>query len=175
MSEQGLNSAGRRVRAGSRRGAVLIEATLTLPLFLIFWFGIVDWGITYWMHETLVHRANTAVRQAVVRTWAPTEIRNMIVYGKTTATGMPFFGLSAAGADNGTGTNIDVKLRCLTSLSPALQEGDTCLDPLWSESQRWIEVVVHDYSWTHFTPFFAGTYRGRRVTVSLTTESMGVS
>lgn len=175
MSEQRSNSAIRQVRAGSRRGAALIEATLILPLFLIFWFGIVDWGITYWMHETLVHNVNTAARRGIVTTWDPVAIRNMVVYGNAPGSGTPVFNLSNQGNDNGTGTNVDVTLRCLTTLSPALQQGDTCLAAAWANSPIWIEIVVHDYSWRHFTPFFAGSYIGRRVTVSLPAESLGVS
>lgn len=175
MSEQRLNSAMRQVRAGSRRGSALVEASLILPLFLIFWFGIVDWGIAYWMHETLVHNVNMAARRAIVTTWDPAAIRNMVVYGNAPGARAPVFNLSAQGNDNGTGANVDVKLRCQTTLSSALQEGTICLAPAWENSPRWIEIVVHDYSWRHFTPFFASSYVGRRVTVSLPAESLGAS
>jgi Flp pilus assembly protein TadG len=158
----------------TRRGAVTVEATLLLPLFLIFWFGIVDWGITYWVHERIVHNANMAARWAVVHTWNPDAIRNMVVYGGTTGSGTGAFGLSAQGNADGTGANVEVMLRCMTTLNPALQSGTTCLAEDWSTS-RWIEIVVHDYTWTHFTPYFVGTYTGRPVTVSLPAEGLGAT
>lgn len=164
-----------RGRAGSRRGAAIVEASLILPLFLVFWFGIVDWGITYWVHETIVHNTNLAARRAIVNTWDATATRNMVVYGNAAGSGTRLFGLSAAGTDAGPGTNVDVTLKCLTTMTPSLQQGTTCLDAAWAQSPRWIEIVVHDYRWAHFTPFFSGSYTGRPVTVSLPTESLGVS
>jgi len=158
----------------SRRGAVIVEASFLLPLFLIFWFGIVDWGIAFWVHQTIVYRANLAARWGVVNAWDPGSIRNIVVFGRTTGSGQGIFGLSAQGNADGTGTNVDVSLRCLTTLSPSLQSGSTCLDAQWSDF-RWIEIVVHNYTRTHFTPYFAGSYIGRQVTVTLPGESLGSS
>lgn len=164
------------------RGVVAVETALLLPLFLMFWFGIVDWGITFWAHQTIVYRANMAARWGVVNTWNPTSIRNLVVYGDVAGTGSALFSLSAQGNDDGTGTNVDVTLRCLTRPNPSspdlsLASGSTCLAASndGRDDRSWIEIVVHDYTWTHFTPGFSGSYTGRQVTVSLPVEGLGAT
>jgi hypothetical protein len=165
----------RSQRRGHRnKGAALVETTLLLPLFLIFWFGIVDWGLTFFVHQTIVHRANTAARWGVVNGWDPGAVRNLIVHGDVSGAGIGIFDLSAEPPDGSTGQNVDVELFCTTNLSPSLQTGAECLKAQWAD-HRWIQVTVHGYGWTHFTPFFTGAYTGRPIIVSLPAESLGAS
>ncbi len=65
-----------------RRGAVLIEATLSILLFLLFVFTIVDFGIATYLHHTLVQRTRSAVRKAVVEmgVYDAATIKNLIIY-----------------------------------------------------------------------------------------------
>lgn len=147
------------------RGAVQVETALILPLFLIFWFGIVDWGIAFWIHQTTVYRANAAVRWQVVNTlctswdaakktclqWDDTRIKKMFLYGdpNSTAKSTPFFSLTDPQiAVNVEGTN-------------------------WkgNDDMR-VTMTVSNYQWMHFTPFFAGRYFGRPVTVTLPAEDL---
>ncbi len=78
----------RRRPSRNRRGSAILEATLTLPLFLLFVFSIVDFGITAFMHHTLMFRAREAARWGAVQNLASpgtiTTIQNMILYGSTT-------------------------------------------------------------------------------------------
>ena len=54
-----------RTRSG-RSGQALIEATLTLTLFMTFLFSLYDVGWTLFFHQTLVHQARTGARYAAV-------------------------------------------------------------------------------------------------------------
>jgi Flp pilus assembly protein TadG len=141
------------------RGAAMLEATLILPLFLVFWFGIVDWGITFWTHQSLVYHANEAARWAVVHGYNESAIRNMVVYGTAAPSdgAKPQFGLSAA--------NVAVSLICAPGVTC-----DTTASDL-SGSRR-IVIRLTNYSITHFTPFFARDYIGRDIIVSLPTENL---
>lgn len=153
-----------------RRGAVQLETALILPLFLAFWFGICDWGIAFWIHETVVHRANAAVRWQVVNSmcttwnaapprdntcvaWDDTRIKKMFLYGDPDASGSgtPWFSLTAP--------TIDVRVT-----------GQN-----WKDNGRddmMVTMTVSDYQWMHFTPFFGARYFGRPVTVSLPAEDL---
>lgn len=156
-----------QVRQAERRGAAIVEATLLLPLFLIFWFGIVDWGITFWVHQSIVHQANTAARWAIVNAWDETAIKNLVAYGQTTGTGPGMFGIDPA-------TNVKVELCWLTGSPPAQTCWDSSSGAMGGDYDptRRIQITVSGYTWTHFTPFFAGSYTGRPIVVSLPTEDL---
>jgi TadE-like protein len=132
----------------ARRGAVTVEATLLLPLFLIFWFGIVDWGIAFWIHETVVFRANAAVRWAVVNTYDAAKIKSKFLYDDPNATGTStWFSM--------TDPNVTVQLLGLESTN-----------------DKRVVMTVKNYQWMHFTPFFSGRYFGRDVVVTLPVEDL---
>ncbi len=156
-----------RVRRKKQRGAAMMETVLLLPLFLIFWFGIVDWGMTYYAHQTIVHNANLAARWAIVNGWDPDTIKNVVAYGKTTGSGPGMFGIDPA-------TNVKVDL-CWFEGSPPVE---ACYDSSAGKTgaeydpSRRIQITVAGYTWRHFTPFFAGPYVGRTVVVSLPTEDL---
>ncbi len=153
-----------------RRGAAQLETALVLPLFLIFWFGIADWGIALWVHESVVYRANAAVRWQVVNSmctswnapapndntcvaWDDSRIKKMFLYGNpnATTTATPWFSLTAPAINvNVTGQN-------------------------WKNNGRddmMVTMTVSNYQWMHFTPFFATRYLGRPVTVSMPAEDL---
>lgn len=147
-------------RASRRRGASVIEATLLLPLFLLFWFGIVDWGITYWVHQSVVFRANEAARWAIVHGYDAAKIKNVLVYGTADPTdgSVGQFGL--------TPENVSVKLVCGGGAGCAYTGSE---DPT---NLRRLIITVSRHRWSHFTPGFAGTYTARDVVVSLPTEDL---
>jgi Flp pilus assembly protein TadG len=142
-----------------RRGAAMVEATLILPLFLVFWFGIVDWGVTFWTHQSLVYQANEAARWAVVHGYNADAIKNMVVYGNPAPSdgAKPQFGLSTA--------DVAVNLICAPGATCNTAASDL------SNSRR-IIIQISNYNVTHFTPFFAGAYTGRTIVVSLPTENL---
>lgn len=135
-------------RLERRKGAELVEAALILPLFLIFWFGIVDWSIAFFVHQTVAYRTNSAIRWAVTNDYDPTKIRAMVLYGNpnSTAAGAPWWDV---------GHNVNV----------AVSNPDAGIP-----SRERIVITVSNYQWMHFTPFFAGPYIARPITVSLPVE-----
>jgi Flp pilus assembly protein TadG len=150
----------RHKRSKSPAGAALIEATLLLPLFLIFWFGIVDWGMTMWAHQSIVFNANQAARWAVVNGYDAAKIQKMVLYGdpESSKTGDGQFGIKAA--------NVTVNLVCDDKATCANTGTDDPTDI------RRVVIRVSGYRWAHFTPWLSGSYVGRDVVVSLPTEDL---
>ena len=132
-----------------RRGAVTIEATLILPLFLIFWFGIIDLGIAFFMRETIVQQVRAAARYAIVNNWDETKIKQVLLHNDPNSTrgATAWFSLRAP--------TISVQL-----------EGSPV-----NNDQRAV-ISISDYEWYHFTPFFAGRYLGRPITLSVPVEDL---
>lgn len=138
----------RRSNGRPRTGAALIEATLTILLFLLFIFTIVDFGIATYLHHTLAQRARTAVRKAVVElgTYDATKIQNLIMYDSVTASGDPFLGLTAS--------NITVYR------PPASIDG---------QADRLI-VTIADFRFPLFTYLVAGSVVGKPIVINLAIE-----
>ena len=67
-------------RQNRRRGAVTIEASLILPLFLFFWFGIIDLGIAFFMREAVMQQVRAAARYAVVNDYDTTKIAQVLLH-----------------------------------------------------------------------------------------------
>jgi hypothetical protein len=132
-----------------RRGSAVVETALVLPLFLAFWFGIIDWGITFFVHETVVHRANVAARWAAVHTYDADKIKNVLLHDNPTSTlgDSAWFSLQAP--------TIDVQLRGSETFS-----------------SRRIRISISNYQWLHFTPFFSGRFLGRPVVVTIPVEDL---
>ena len=133
-----------------RRGAATIEASLILPLFLIFWFGIIDLGIAFFIREAVVQQVRAAARYAVVNDYDATKIANVLLHNDPNSTGggMAWFSLRAP--------TITIQL-----LGTA------------ATNDRRVLISVSDYEWFHFTPFIAaGKYLGRPITVSMPVEDL---
>ena len=133
----------------NRRGAVTLEASLVLPLFLLFWFGIIDLGIAFFMRETVVHQVRTAARYAVLNDWDETKITQVLLHNDPDSTrgGTPWYSLRAP--------TISVQL-----------EGSAV------DNDRRAVISISNYEWFHFTPFFAGRYLGRPITISAPVEDL---
>ncbi len=71
----------KRRRAGER-GNALVEATLTLSLFLTVLFSLYDFGWVLFFEQTLVHQARSAVRYGAVNPGNLATIQNVAVYGQ---------------------------------------------------------------------------------------------
>ena len=70
-----------------RRGTTLIETALVLTIALMTFIGLIDIGTVIFRLQGLVERARTGARYAVVNTYNPTSIRNVVVYGNSGGTG----------------------------------------------------------------------------------------
>ncbi len=133
-----------RTRTG-RRGSAMIEATLTLSLFLTVLFSLYDFGWVLFFHQTLVHQARTAARYGAVNPEDLTAIQNMAVYSATTGSGTGLFGLetsNVAVTRSGQGTTADR-----------------------------ITVTISGYQYTLITLGWAGAYNGKDITVSIPVEN----
>jgi Flp pilus assembly protein TadG len=139
-------------RRGSR-GAVMIEAVLTLMLFLIFVFSLFDFGYVLFVHHTLMHQARTAARYGILIDASTgenqTKIRNVFLFndpdgreGATTGT----LGLNAS--------NVTVAFRPKTTGTPVAR----------------LMITVQGYQFGLITPGFAGIYGGQNIVASLPME-----
>ena len=130
-----------------RRGTTLIETALVLTIALMTFIGLIDIGTVIFRLQGLVERARTGARYAVVNTYNPTSIRNVVVYGNSGGTGSPLLGLLPQYV---TVANVD--------LGDGLSK---------------IQVVIDGYPVRFFTPLIARATTLPRIEVSLTTESLG--
>src|SRR5258708_19530921 len=97
-------------RTGGRRGNALVEATLTLSLFLTILFSLYDFGWVMFFHQTLVHQARTGARYGAVNPGDLTAVQNMVLYNQTTGSGAGMLGLQATNvsfARSDAGTTVD--------------------------------------------------------------------
>ncbi len=134
-----------RMIRSRRRGSAMIEATLTLSLFLTVLFSLYDFGWVLFFHQTLVHQARTAARYGAVNPGNLTAIQNMALYNATTGSGTGLFGLDPANvnvARNGQGTTSDR-----------------------------ITVTISGYQYTLITMGWAGAYNGKTIEVTIPVEN----
>ncbi len=139
----------KRHSARARRGSAIVEATLTLPILLLFVFSIVDFGITAYMHHSLMFRAREAARWGAVRDLTDpatlATMRNLIVYGSPTATGTGLiYGVTTE--------NIDINRMHAPS-----------------DEDR-IVITISGFDFGLYTYLVAGLHPGKPITVSLPME-----
>lgn len=77
-------------RRTRQRGAVIIEATLTLLLYLGIVLALFDFGMVLFIQQTLTHRARDAARYAVIHAYENSgtltpKVRNLALCGNTTS------------------------------------------------------------------------------------------
>jgi Flp pilus assembly protein TadG len=131
---------------GGQRGNALIEAALTLSLFLTMLFSLYDFGWILFFHQTLVHQARTGARYAAVNPGSLTNAKNMVLYNQTSGSGSGIFGLTPSNVSvtrNGTAGNIDDR----------------------------ITVTISGYQYSVLTLGWAGSYNGKSITVSIPVEN----
>lgn len=134
-----------RLRTG-RRGSALIEATLTLSVFLTVLFSLYDFGWVLFYEQTLVHQARSAVRYGAVNPGNLTTIQNVAVYGTTAGgSGSGIFGLAPS--------NVNVS-----------RSGQGTTDDR-------LTVTISGYQYNLITLGWAGTYTGKPITVSIPVEN----
>lgn len=135
-----------KLRKGQEKGAVTIEATMTLSLFLVMVFSLFDFGFSLFLHETYLHQARTGARYGAVNPGDLSAIKNMVLYNQTTGSGTGLMGLSPSSvtvARNGTAGDTDDR----------------------------IVVTVSGYTFTLITPGWSGSRTGQPITVTLPVEN----
>lgn len=129
----------------ARRGNALVEATLTLIIFLTFVFSLYDFGWVLFFHQTLVHQARTAARWGAVNPDDLAAIQNMAVWGRPTpGSGAGILGLqpdNVAVRRSGQGTDSDS-----------------------------ITVTISGYTYMLITFGWAGPHTGKPITAALPVE-----
>ncbi|MFN0086076.1 MAG: TadE/TadG family type IV pilus assembly protein [Blastocatellia bacterium] len=78
MKERGKN---RRRSRSRERGNTLVEFTITGSVFLMTFFGVLDFGRLLWTHNALADAARQGARHAVSNSVTSTAaIRNVVIY-----------------------------------------------------------------------------------------------
>jgi Flp pilus assembly protein TadG len=130
----------------SQRGNAIIEATLTLSLFLTVLFSIYDFGWVLFFHQTLVHQARTGARYAAVNPASLTSAKNIVLYNQTSGSGNGILGIDPSTVSvtrSGTAGAIDDR----------------------------VIVTISGYQYNVITLGWAGTYNGKTITVSMPVEN----
>ena len=152
-SNRESRSSGKQQVRNGRRGAALIEASLTLMLFLIFAFSLFDFGYVTFFHHTLMQQARAAARYGVMIDASTPEnrvrIRNLFLFNNPDYGGGDTRGL--LGLDSG---NVTVEVRPKSVSDPVAQ----------------LVVTVQGYQYGLITPGFAGFHNGRTLVASLPME-----
>lgn len=85
----------RKKRIGEA-GNAMVEAVLTLSLFLTILFSLFDFGFDLWQYQTIMYRARTAIRYGAANPTDTAGMQNMFLYNQTAAGTNPLFGLAAS-------------------------------------------------------------------------------
>ena len=91
-------------------GAALVEAALTLSLFLAIVFSLFDLGYIMFLHQTIASRVEAAARYGALNPTETTGMQNYVLYNAATGSGPVIFGLTASNVSatrSGAGTNDD--------------------------------------------------------------------
>ena len=138
----------------NERGQGLLEATLVTLSFFIILVGIIDVGQVLFVHQSIVERVRGAIRYGVVHDYDATAIRNKVLYDQAT---LP---------DGSDPDDPPAGFLGLTAANVAVSREDATFN-----EDRLI-VTVSDYSFSFFTPFIAGHYRGKPITASMPFEGL---
>ena len=134
-----------RINSSRKRGQAIVEGALVTLVLVAVLIGIFDLGIVLFIHQTFTTRVRSAVRYAVVHTYDETAIKNMVLYGKSTAGAAGVFGLTVgmvSVARTDVGTN----------------------------DQR-IVVTISGYPYRFLSPWIGGDFKGRSIMASLPLET----
>ncbi|MDX2032301.1 MAG: TadE family protein [Blastocatellia bacterium] len=77
----------RRLRNRGERGATLPELALAGVIFCTASFAVIEFGRLLWTHNALVDATRKGARYAVMNAQNTAAVKNMVVYGKSSATG----------------------------------------------------------------------------------------
>jgi hypothetical protein len=129
----------------SERGSAIVEASLTLMLFVVFVFSLVDFGLSLYLQQSFVNQARAGARYGAINP-DPVAVKNMVLYGNpTTGSGIGRNGLDPSSVTvtrNGTaGTATDR-----------------------------IVVTISGYGFTWLTPGYAGSKTGKSFAVTMPVE-----
>ena len=130
-------------RRRNSRGSTMLELSFIFLVFLSLLLGSFDFGQFLFIHQALVERARYAARWGMATYPAPTvtEIKNMVVYGQSTAGANGYFGLTTG-------------MVTVTSSNPNT----------WN---AYISILISNYPYKMLSPYIAGSYTGPNITITV--------
>ncbi len=132
----------------SRKGQALVEAALSILVFLCMLLGILDFGLYLYFQQSLVERTRAAARYAVLDPTQTAKIKNMAIYNSPT-----------------TDLNSKPLLSGLTSNMISITTAD-----LGTPEGR-VSVTISNYPINFVTPGLSGSYTSRPVVVTYPSEA----
>ena len=131
-----------------QRGSAMLEGTLVLLVFLMAFLEVLDIGQLMFFEAMLGDRARAGVRWAVVNTYDPVAIANVIAYNSPTPPGTPgLFGLQPS--------------MVTVNRYNAGVSGDR------------IEVIISNFPLAFVGPFLHASFSSRQFRAVLPAQSMG--
>ncbi len=140
-----------------RRGSMFVEATLVTLLALVCLIGIVDVGTVLVLHQGLNERVRAGGRWAVVHSYNPTRIRNVVLYN----TPDPLMGDEQV-----------VLQKPLLGIQNSMVA--VSLHGAGTPEAR-IRVAIVNYRFRFLTPIIARAYVARPIFVTVPAEGMGAA
>ncbi len=125
----------------------MVEAALVLSLSLILLMGMIEMGVALFIYQGMTECARRGARYSVVHVFDETKIKNVVVYGNSTGSGTPLFGLDPS--------MVNVSLEPIDNLNSA------------------IRVVVQKPGHRFITPLFGSIPFSPRVEAIRLTEGLG--
>jgi hypothetical protein len=128
------------------RGSAMVEASLTLMLFMIMVFSLFDFGFSLYLHQTFASQARLGVRYGAINPGNLTTIKNMVLYSQTTGSGNGVMGLSPSSVSvtrSGTQGGADDR----------------------------IGITISGYSFSFLTPCYSGGKTGKAITFTIPVEN----
>ena len=132
----------------SRKGQALVEAALSILVFLCMLLGILDFGLYLYFEQSLVERTRAAARYAVLDPTQTGKIKNMAIYNTPTP-----------------GDGAQPLLSALTSEMISITSFD-----LGSPEGR-VRVTISNYPINFVTPGLAGAFKAKPVVVTYPSEA----
>ncbi len=160
-----------------RKGAAMFEFAVVILLFMVLMIGIIDWSITFFIHQTLTWRVSEAVRYGAVYgigslTTIPisgacplyganldsnrvAEVKNIVLCGSTTCpSSNGIFGITAN----------DVSVQLISNIQ------DTEIYTNCAPPRPHVLVTVGNYRIRQWTPWIGQRFTGKPIKAGRTQE-----
>jgi Flp pilus assembly protein TadG len=133
-----------------QRGSAMLELSFIFLVFLGLLIGTFDFGQFLFIHQALVERARYAARWGLAQgspvsvdstTRTNDQVKNMVIYGQSTAGTTGYFGLDS------------------TMVTVSTSGSGT-----WDNS---MSILISNYPYKMLAPYIAGSYTGPNISVTI--------
>ena len=128
-------------RSKKSKGSTIVELSFVFIVFFAILIGIFDFGQFLFVHQALVERTRWAARAGVAGDYTGDQIKNLVVYGQTSAGTNGYFGL--------------------TTSMVTVNSYDANTD-MWRT-----EIKVSGYPYKMFSLYVGGSYTGPTITIDI--------